>query len=330
MNSLDQLFFEIVNDEGSGPSSVLKKLLSLYRSAGPNPSDLITCNLRRFSLAYSALSLTVPELFEGGDVRTDGFGELIEILLTRNPNIHATFFEDLASNLSDDQETFDSVFGGICEAICAKATAAKGEDKLMAMTTEIPNLILGVLGPMCHVSSIAEFLAERSGYFGAEFPGGPMEAVRKSLCGAIWSGMAVDAPGNFEAMQSLLPKGYGPPLPQPVLMAAFQSLRDSTEMVLNSLQDNFLLPLIKASSNSRQVVLKHFAALARLNVNRAKLQADPATINSDGFIMGVFSILLKLCDPFTLAGETVKQAKILLIDINFIFKSKNQMILVDY
>lgn len=323
VNSLDQLFFEIVN-ESSGPSSVLKRLLSLYRSAGPNPSDLITWNLRRFSLAYSALSLTVPELFEGeaAAAGTDGFSELIEILLTRNPNVYATFFEDLAGNLCDDLDTFDAVFGGICGAICAKATEAKGDDKLTAMTTEIPNLILGVLGPMCRVPSISEFLVERSGYFAEEFPGGPAEASHKSLCGAIWTGMAVDAAGNFGAMQSLLPKGYGPPLPQPILMAAFQSLRDSAEMVASSLQDNFLLPLIKASPRSRQVVLQHLAALAHLNANRAKLQADAATINSDGFVMGVFSILLKLCDPFTSAGETVKQAKIPLIDVNFIFKSK--------
>lgn len=324
VNSLDQLFFEAVNENIS--SSVLKKLLSLYRSAGPSPSDLITWNLRRFSLAYSALSLTVPELFESGnnnnnETISSGFSELIEILLTRNPNVYATFFEDLAASLSDDLNTFDAVFGGICGAICAKATEAKGEDKLPAMTTEIPNLILGVLGPMCRVPSISEFLTERSGFFSEEFPGGPAEVSKKSLCGAIWTGMAVDAPNNFEAMKSLLPKGYGPPLPQAILMTAFQSLRDSTEMVFSSLQDNFLLPLIKASPNSRQVVLKHFAAVAQLNVNRAKLQADAATINSDGFIMGVFAMLLRLCDPFTLAGEAVKQAKIPFIDINFIFHS---------
>ena len=282
---------------------------------------MITWNLRRFSLAYSALSLTVPELFEGNG-NHDGFAELIEILLSRNPNVYATFFEDLASNLSHDMDTFDAVFEGICGAVCSKAIGAKGQDKLMAMTTEIPNLILGVLGPMSRVPSISQFIVERSGFFSSEILGGPTEASRQSLCGAIWTGMAVDAPGNFEAMQSLLPKGYGPPLPQPILMTAFQSLRDTTEMTSASLQENFLVPLIKASPNYRQTVLKHFAALAKVNANRAKLQADPTTINSDGFIMGIFSILLKLCDPFTLAGESVKQSKIPLIDINFIFKSK--------
>ena len=300
----------------------MKKLLSLYRSAGPNPSDLLTWNLRRFSLSYSALSLTVPELFEGGEEEFDGFRELIEILLTRNPNVYVTFFEDLSTNLREDLDTFDAVFGGICGAICEKATGAKGDDKLMAMTSEIPNLILLVLGPMCRVPLISEFLIHRSDCFSSSISGGPTEASRKSLCGALWTGMAVDAPDNFEAMKSLLPKDYGPPLPQPVLLAAFQSLRDSSEMVSRSLQENVLLPLIKASPDSRQVVLKHLAALAKLNANRAKLQADPLTINSDGFIMGVFSILLKLCDPFTSAGETVKRAKIPLIDVDSIFKGK--------
>ena len=315
------MFFEVVN-EPSGSSSVLKKLLSLYRSAGPNPSDLITWNLRRFSLAYAALSLTVPELFEGGD--KGGYDELIEILLTRNPNVYATFFEDLAGNLADDVETFDALFSGICGAICAKATGAQGEDKLIAMTSEIPNLILGILGPMSRVPLITEFLINRSGYFSSEIPSAAAVS-KQSLCGAIWTGMAVDAPQNFEAMRSLLPKGYGPPLPQPVLMAAFQSLRDTTEMAWTSFQDNFLLPLIKSSASNRQIVLNHFAAVAKVNANRAKLQADPMTINSDGFVMGAFSILLKLCDPFTLAGDAVKSSKIPLIDINFaIFKSNRR------
>lgn len=321
VNSLDQLFFQIVNESqrGTNSSTVLKKLLSLYRSAGPNPSDTITWNLRRFSLAYCALSLTVPELFSNEQV--DGFGELIEIILKRNPNVYSSFFQDLSDNLIEDLETFDLVFGGLSEGICKLAIESKGDDKLNTMTTTIPNVILGILGPMCRVPSICEFLIERSGYFSGEISGGPLEASRKSLCGAIWSGMAVDAPGNFDAMKSLLPKGYAPPLPQPILMTAYQSLRDATEMALTSLQDNFILPLIKLSPKYREVILKHFAALALLNLNRAKLQADPATINSDGFIMGIFSNLLKLCDPFTQAGESVKKAKIPLIDVNFIFSS---------
>lgn len=329
MNSLDQLFFEIVNESKGSGSSVLKKLLSLYRSAGPQPSDLITWNLRRFSLAYSALSLTVPELFEGeghtanntNNTSDLSFDELIEILLVRNPNVYATFFEDLSENLSGDPETFDSVFNGICCAIIGRALSSKGEDKLIKMTSEIPNLILSVLGPMCRVPKITEYLVERSGFF-TETISEPIEASTKSIFGAIWTGMSVDAPGNFEAMRSLLPKGYGPPLPQPILMTAFQSLRDTSEMVSGSLQENVLLPLIKGNPAHRQIVLKHLAALAKVNANRAKLQADPTTINSDGFVMGAFAILLRLCDPFTLAGDSVRKLKIPLIDMNFIYKSK--------
>ena len=90
VNSLDQLFFDVINGS-AGNSSVLKKLLSLYRSAGPNPSDVVTWNLRRFSLSYSALSLTVPELFDkSSDVSVSGsagYLELIEILLKYKNNL---------------------------------------------------------------------------------------------------------------------------------------------------------------------------------------------------------------------------------------------------
>jgi hypothetical protein len=318
---LDQLFFEILNQsKSSSTSSVLKKLLSLYRSAGPNPSDLITWNLRRFSLAYAALALTVPELFEVGEGQGEGFGELIEILLTRNPNVYSTFFEDLAENLSSDLDTFDGVFGGICGAMIERILMTKGEDKICEMTSDIPNLIISVLGPMCRVPKIAEFLVDRSGYFDQNIAN-PQEVYTKSIVGAILKGMSIDAPDNFDSMRSLLPQGYAPPLPLQVLMTAFQSLRDTLEMVTTNLQENVLLPLIKGHVNHRNVILKHLAAMARVNVNRSKLQAEKETINSDGFIMGVFKILLLFCDPFTMAGEAVKKSKIPLIDIQFIYKS---------
>ena len=325
VNSLDQLFFDVINGS-AGNSSVLKKLLSLYRSAGPNPSDVVTWNLRRFSLSYSALSLTVPELFDkSSDVSVSGsagYLELIEILLKRNPNVYATFFEDFAENLKGDCETFDAVFGGICGAVIEKVLNGE-EDKLTVMTSEIPNLIFSVLAPMCRVPVITEFLMERSGYFSNHLAD-PNEASRKSILGAIWSGIAVDAPGNFEAMQSLLPKDYGPPLSQPILMTAFQSLRNNLEIVSSNLQDNFVLPLIKSHPSYRQIILKHLAALSNVNANRAKLQAESASINTDGFVMGAFALLLKLCDPFTLAGENVRKSKIPLIDMNFIYKSNQK------
>ena len=266
VNSLDQLFFDIVNDVknnyGTQGKSPLKKLLSLYRSAGPKPSDLITWNLRRFSLAYSALSLTVPQLFEGNESDDVNlvFDELLEIVLTRNPNVFATFFEDWAQNLfetDDNFETFDAVFGGICGAIVSKIqneTKSGGDDKLRLITTEIPNLIISVLGPMCRVPSIAEFLIKRSGYFKSEFCT-PDEALNSSLIGVLLKGIAVDAPDNFDAMRSLLPNGYGPPLPQQILFTAFQNLRDSTELILTRIQENILLPLIKGNVEFRQVML---------------------------------------------------------------------------
>ena len=318
------MFFEVVNESKGSGSSVLKKLLSLYRSAGPNPSDLITWNLRKFSLSYTALALTIPELFDG---ESGGFAELIEIILKRNPNIYATFYENLAEVLSSDEETFDAVFGGICGAVIENVLSAKGEDKLLAMTTEIPNLIISILAPMCRVSSISSFLVERSEYF-AEQISSPSEASRSSIVGALWTSMSVDAPDNFEAMRSLLPKGYGPPLPQQILSTACQSLRATIDLLLNNLQENFLLPLIKGHPPHRQIILNHLAAMAKVNKNRAKLQAEPGTINSDGFVMCAFMGLLKLCDPFTLAGEATKRVKIPLIDMNFIFKSKINDLLI--
>lgn len=329
MNSLDQLFFEIVNGNlksASTSRSVLKILLSLYRSAGPSPSNVITWNLKRFSLSYAALSLKVPELFEDeessdGGSNSSRFGELIEILISRKPNVYVTFYEDLAENLSSDMELFDSIFGGIFDSIIERILRGKHEEQLVSMTTDLPNIILSILGPISRVPKVSEFLVQRSGYFSGEIES-CTEVTRSSLIGAILTGMSVDAPDNFDAMRALLPKDYGPPLPQHLLMAAYQSLRENLELLISSLQENFLVPLIKSSPEHRNVILKHFAALAKVNGNRAKLQAEAGTINSDGFVMGMFWILLKLCDPFTLAGESVKASKVPLIDVNFILNSK--------
>lgn len=325
VNSLDQLFFDIVKRTGS-KTSTLKALLSLYRAAGPNPNDLITWNLRRFSLSYAALSLTVPELFDelGNE---NSYSELIEVFLTRNPNLYASFFQDCHDIL--DSEAFEMLLSGMCGAVIRHMNDSKGTDKLSLMTSDVPNIIISILGPMVQVREIVQFLVDkRTGFFQAE-PAftGPKEAEEKSLVGAIWSAIAVDAPDNFDALKALLPPDYAPPIPQNILLSAFQSLRDSSDLAFTSLHENFLLPIIKSDAANRQVVLKHLAALAALNVNRAKLQADRATINSDGFVMGVFAVLLKFCDPFTLVDVSVKEAKLGLIDYNFLLKSKHTRLL---
>ncbi len=71
--------------------------------------------------------------------------------------------------------------------------------------------------------------------------------------------------------------------------------------------------------NPKNVLIKQIFTLSSVNKNRAKLQADVSTINSDGFIMAAWYTLLRFCDPFTLAGNEVVKAKISLIDVNFCF-----------
>jgi ubiquitin conjugation factor E4 B len=56
--------------------------------------------------------------------------------------------------------------------------------------------------------------------------------------------------------------------------------------------------LVRASPESREAVLDYFARVISLNVKRAGMQVDPATVASDSFMLNIQTVLYRFAEPF--------------------------------
>lgn len=59
-----------------------------------------------------------------------------------------------------------------------------------------------------------------------------------------------------------------------------------------------MLKLIKSSPESRDACMEYFATVLKLNQDRGKIHLqNPQAVSTDGFMINLFAVLLKLCVP---------------------------------
>ncbi|KAH9179139.1 ubiquitin elongating factor core-domain-containing protein [Lactarius sanguifluus] len=86
-----------------------------------------------------------------------------------------------------------------------------------------------------------------------------------------------------------------------------ESSQSSLRGTLKSLQSTLFQifnAIVRASPECREAVLAYFARVISLNLKRAGLQVDHATVASDGFMMNVHLVLLRFAEPFMDAQYT--------------------------
>ncbi|KAF4617286.1 hypothetical protein D9613_006110 [Agrocybe pediades] len=79
--------------------------------------------------------------------------------------------------------------------------------------------------------------------------------------------------------------------------SSFASLRGTLKSLQTSLFQVFNT-LVRASAECREAVLDYFAKVIKLNVKRAGMQVDPATVSSDSFMLNMQSVLFRFAEPF--------------------------------
>lgn len=77
---------------------------------------------------------------------------------------------------------------------------------------------------------------------------------------------------------------------QSSLRGTLKSLQSSLFQIFNS--------IVRASPECREAVLSYFSRAVSLNLKRAGMQVDPATVASDSFMMNVHLVLLRFAEPF--------------------------------
>ncbi|KAH8989635.1 ubiquitin elongating factor core-domain-containing protein [Lactarius hatsudake] len=86
-----------------------------------------------------------------------------------------------------------------------------------------------------------------------------------------------------------------------------ESSQSSLRGTLKSLQSTLFQifnTIVRASPECREAVLAYFARVISLNLKRAGLQVDHATVASDSFMMNVHLVLLRFAEPFMDAQYT--------------------------
>ncbi|KAI9465596.1 ubiquitin elongating factor core-domain-containing protein [Lactarius psammicola] len=80
------------------------------------------------------------------------------------------------------------------------------------------------------------------------------------------------------------------------LRGTLKSLQSTLFQIFNS--------IVRASPECREAVLAYFSRVISLNLKRAGLQVDPATVASDGFMTNAHLVLLRFAEPFMDAQYT--------------------------
>ena len=237
VNALDQLFFETVQsasgERESKSLNVLEQLLSLYRTAGQNfSSNVVTWNLHRFALSYFALAMTVPGLFEGG-VEADA-ARFVDVCVRREIVLFQSFWSDLAEVVDGE------VYGEVVRAVVMAALQDCRREGLLS--PRVMATMSAIIAPLSNTPQSAAIILTG---IKEETPQLTLDSIKETFLGTFFAISAVDSPTNFDAMKSVLPVGYEPPIALHVLLSAYDTVRGALQSLIENLHQNILLPLIR-------------------------------------------------------------------------------------
>ncbi|KAI8994147.1 ubiquitin conjugation factor E4 [Trametes punicea] len=257
--------------------------------------------LRDLIISYTGLTLQEPEMFPQPPGKPLGPAELVPSLMalstisgpyiaTSNP--HAlldaseieTLLQDLVRRFEPDNE-IDGVLGPVVAQLCFHPSVVEG------FANDGWRSVVSGLEALVSIKPIAAMIT-RLPQWNPDVPAHQFE--KASLLGPLL------ALGVFEREWPSIAKTYfsnHDTRPHGEMSAATASLRGTLKTLQSSLFQIFN-SLVRASPDSRELVLQYFARAVNINRKRAGMQVDPATVSSDCFMMNLQVILLMFCEPF--------------------------------
>ncbi|KAL0961455.1 hypothetical protein HGRIS_006400 [Hohenbuehelia grisea] len=264
--------------------------------------------IRTLVISYAGLTLQEPEVFPQPSGRPLGPLELVNPLLslsalstpllgsssstspgTLTPSDIEQFLQDLARRFEPDNE-IDGVLGPVIthllfhESLFRPAGLGGADAGWRG--------VIGGLEALVSIKSIAVMITRMDNWIPQNATAATFE--RLALFGPLlrlgvftreWPGIATAyfADAEKQTREQIQSSHAG-------LRGTVKSLQSSLFQVFNS--------LVRASPESREAVLKFFAAVIRLNVKRAGMQVEPDTVASDSFMVNLQAIMLRFAEPF--------------------------------
>ncbi|KAG5361501.1 E4 ubiquitin-protein ligase UFD2 [Yarrowia sp. C11] len=287
-----------------------KKDLAVLNKAGPEAVDVepkkeLVKTILQMTVRYGLLYVSVPDMYE----QAEG---IIEVLrLSQNGSLSWEFMDEIFTSAQADGE-IGSVAGKILQ--------------------DVNGLILSA-------NQDASQSATASLYFVAHlFSNKTFAAAVPQIEGFVESGTNDDKPADIEKN----PVGLGPvfaisplhgstaltffPIGTPPQMMdprgnAANGVRAESRIVQDQLFQ-IVDKIVRASPQARDSILQYFGRVLKCNHRRRATRLQEGTTSSDGFLLNIFFVLLKLADPFV----DNACSKIDKIDIDYYSRTTNAVI----
>ncbi|KAI5809660.1 ubiquitin elongating factor core-domain-containing protein [Peziza echinospora] len=239
----------------------------------------ILAEAKRMALCYAQYCITMPEMFESVDASV----RLEDKLLLDNDEeggLPLEFFNALIGQFEEDpmmEEAFAAAIPRLSQNL----------NHVDFSTNYKP--YLSALGRIISSKPLAKLFYESPAFLPEDVTGNTIET--NTLL------------GPFFKLSPLQPK---------VLDLYFSGFKGRTQVALNDTKNalqlslkvfqeqlhNIIFTLIRVSPEARLKVLDFFATTMNLNVKRTALQVDSSTVASDGFMLNITAILIKISTPF--------------------------------
>ncbi|KAF5369482.1 hypothetical protein D9758_002753 [Tetrapyrgos nigripes] len=263
--------------------------------------------MRELIISYAGLTLQEPEMFPQPQGRELGPPELVAPLLslsalsipllsspsaspnTLTPSDIEQFLQDLALRFEPDNE-IDGVLAPVVRQLLFHPSLFRQEG--LGGGDASWRGVVGGLEALVSVKSIAAMITRMEEWIPENVPAPAFEV--RSLMGPLCrlSVFSREWPGISQTYFSDPDKRS-----RDDVESSYASLRGTLKSLQNSLFKIFNT-LVRASAESREAVLQYFAKTISLNVKRAGMQVDPATVSSDGFVTNLQTILYRFAEPF--------------------------------
>ncbi|KAL1722762.1 ubiquitin elongating factor core-domain-containing protein [Schizophyllum commune] len=256
-------------------------------------------------ISYAGLTLQEPEMFPQPSNKPIGPIELVNPLLSlsafttplgsspQSGSLSASdvepFLHDLARRFEPDNE-IDGVLGPVVKLLAYHPSLAQPEGIAGADATW--RGVIGGLEALVSVKPIAVMITRLDEFIPDNATAPTFERLallgpvsRLNVFGTDWPSVARTYFSDPDKRS------------RADLDSSFASLRGT----LNGYQTSLFAiynALVRASPVAREAVLKYFARVVKLNLRRAGMQVDPATVSSDSFMVNIQTVLLRFSDPF--------------------------------
>ncbi|KIK52087.1 hypothetical protein GYMLUDRAFT_50156 [Collybiopsis luxurians FD-317 M1] len=263
--------------------------------------------VRDLVISYAGLTLQEPEMFPQPSGRPLGPPELVAPLLslsalstplyssntsspnTLSPSDVEQFLQDLARRFEPDNE-IDDVLGPVIRQLLFHESLFRPEGLGGGMASW--RGVTSGLEALVSVKSIAAMITRMPEWNPAHANAANFETL--SLMGPLCR------LGVFAREWPMVTKTYFSD-PEKRSRSDIESVYASLRGTLKSLQNSLFQifnTMVRASPSAREAVLQYFGRIVALNVKRAGLQVDPATVASDSFMVNIQTVLYRFAEPF--------------------------------